>query len=196
MRYKHLKKIKVSIMKPFRRIINDVIHYTLIKAAYNNYIGHMDTVKLLKYAFFQRIVGINRSVPWPVHFTSTVENWNKIAIGQYVSPGASPGCYINGACGITFGTNVWIGPNVVIVSANHDINDYDKYTESEPVKIGNNVWIGANCVILPGITIGDNVVIGASSLVTHNIPANSIAAGNICRVVREKAPYQGKKYSE
>lgn len=53
-----------------------------------------------------------------------------------------------------------------------------------PVTIGDNVWIGANTSILPGVTIGDHVVIGAGSVVTKDIPANSLAVGNPCHVVR------------
>ena len=54
-----------------------------------------------------------------------------------------------------------------------------------PIKIGNNVWIGANAVVLPGVSIGDNTVIGAGSVVTKKIPANVVAVGNPCRVLRE-----------
>lgn len=53
-----------------------------------------------------------------------------------------------------------------------------------PVTIGNSVWIGCNVSILPGVTIGDNCTIGAGSVVTRDIPANSLAAGNPCRVIR------------
>lgn len=55
---------------------------------------------------------------------------------------------------------------------------------NKPVHIGSNVWIGANAVVLPGVTIGDNTVIGAGSVVTKDIPANVIAVGNPCRVLR------------
>jgi acetyltransferase-like isoleucine patch superfamily enzyme len=83
---------------------------------------------------------------------------------------------------------------VGLISANHDLDDYDRWPTCPPILIGNNVWIGMNTVVLPGITIGDNVAIGANSVVTKNIPANSIAAGNPCRVIRAKAPYKGKDY--
>ena len=56
---------------------------------------------------------------------------------------------------------------------------------TDPVKIGNNCWIGANAVICPGVTIGDNSVIGAGSVVIHDVPANTVAAGNPCRIIRE-----------
>ena len=56
---------------------------------------------------------------------------------------------------------------------------------SLPIRIGNGVWVGANSVILPGVTIGDNAVIGAGSIVTKDIPANVVAVGNPCKVMRE-----------
>jgi acetyltransferase-like isoleucine patch superfamily enzyme len=149
---------------------------------------------LLKFAFFQKILGFSRSVPWPVHFTSKVVGWKNINIkkGRITHPGESIGNYIQAANGIVFGSNVRMSPNVVIVSANHDIDDYDVHTKEPPIRIGSNVWIGANSVILPGVKIGDNVIIGAGSVVNTNIPDNSIAVGNPCKVIREKAPYQGK----
>lgn len=60
--------------------------------------------------------------------------------------------------------------------------------------IGNNVWIGANVTILPNVTIGDNCVIGAGSVVTKDIPANTVAAGNPCRVLREIGEYDKQFY--
>ena len=89
------------------------------------------------------------------------------------------------------GDNVWVGPGVGIVSADHDLSNYEAHKPSTPIHIGSNVWIGMNTVILAGVTIGDNVAIGAGSIVTKDIPANSIAAGVPCRVLREKPPYQG-----
>ncbi|HEX7757448.1 MAG TPA: DapH/DapD/GlmU-related protein, partial [Niabella sp.] len=56
---------------------------------------------------------------------------------------------------------------------------------AQPVTIGNNVWVGGNATILPGVTIGDNCVIGAGSVVTKDIPANSLAVGNPARVIRQ-----------
>lgn len=55
---------------------------------------------------------------------------------------------------------------------------------ARPIKVGNNVWIGGNVVVLPGVTIGDNVVIGAGSVVNKDIPSNSVAVGNPCKVIK------------
>ena len=89
---------------------------------------------------------------------------------------------------VTIGDNAQIAPNVSIYTAGHPIHPDSRnsgYEYGIPITIGNNVWIGGNTVILPGVTIGDNVVIGAGSVVTKSIPANIMAAGNPCRVIRE-----------
>lgn len=89
---------------------------------------------------------------------------------------------------IYVGDHTMIGPNVTIASAGHPILPELRekgYQFNMPVHIGRNCWIGAGVVIVPGINIGDNTVIGAGSIVTKDIPANSVAVGNPCRVIRE-----------
>ena len=75
---------------------------------------------------------------------------------------------------VTFGDNVFIGPNCGFYAATHPIDkDVRKELEySKPIKVGNDVWIGGGVTVLPGVTIGDNVVIGAGSVVTKDIPSN------------------------
>ena len=89
---------------------------------------------------------------------------------------------------IFVGDNVKFGPNVVICTAAHPILPALRakaYQYNLPVHIESGVWIGAGAIILPGITIGENSVIGAGSIVTKDIPANVVAVGNPCRVMRE-----------
>lgn len=89
---------------------------------------------------------------------------------------------------IFIGDSVMIGPNVTIATAGHPIDPELRRKVAQyniPVHIGSNVWIGAGAVILPGVTIGDNSVVGAGSIVTKDIPANVVAVGNPCRVLRE-----------
>ncbi|MBU3156174.1 sugar O-acetyltransferase [Clostridium estertheticum] len=89
---------------------------------------------------------------------------------------------------VTIGDNVLIAPNVSIFTATHLLDpkwrpknaDYTK-----AVTIGNNVWIGGGCIINPGITIGDNSVIGSGSVVTKDIPANVVAVGNPCKILKK-----------
>lgn len=89
---------------------------------------------------------------------------------------------------IYIGNGVMIGPNVTLATANHPIQPglrEKAYQFNKEIHIGNNVWIGANAVVVPGVRIGDNSVIGAGSVVTKDIPANVVAVGNPCRVLRE-----------
>ena len=89
---------------------------------------------------------------------------------------------------VTFGNNVFIAPNCGFYTAGHpfDIRQRNSGLEyARPITIGNNVWIGAQTCVLPGVTIGDNCVIGAGSVVNKDIPANSLAVGNPCRVIRQ-----------
>lgn len=88
---------------------------------------------------------------------------------------------------IYVGDKVMFGPNVTVATAGHPIEPHLRDLQMQyniPVHIGRNVWIGANSVVLPGVTIGENTVIGAGSVVTKDIPANVVAVGNPCRVLR------------
>ena len=88
---------------------------------------------------------------------------------------------------VTIGDDCFIGPNVSIYTACHSTDPMERNSRQEwakPVSIGHNVWIGGSVTILPGVTIGDNVTIGAGSVVTKNIPSNSIAVGNPCKVIK------------
>lgn len=89
---------------------------------------------------------------------------------------------------VEFGDNVFIGPNCGFYTAGHPI-EYELRNKgieyAKPIKVGNNVWFGGNVCVLPGVTIGDNVVIGAGSVVAKDIPSNSIAVGNPCKVIKQ-----------
>jgi len=71
-------------------------------------------------------------------------------------------------------------------------NEYPEIDIIKPINIGNNVYMGYGCIILPGVTIGDNVVIGAHSVVSKDIPANSVAAGVPARVIKTLDEYKAK----
>lgn len=100
---------------------------------------------------------------------------------------------------ISIGSNVLIAPNVQLYTATHPVEAGERFvedwneqsgdlffrTKALPITIGNYVWIGGGAIVLPGVTIGDNCVIGAGSVVTKSIPANSVAAGNPCRIIRK-----------
>ena len=89
---------------------------------------------------------------------------------------------------IYIGDSVMLGPNVVLATAGHPVDPELRrlvYQFNQPIHIGNNVWLGAGVIVLPGVTIGDNSVVGAGSVVTKDIPANVVAVGNPCRILRE-----------
>ena len=112
--------------------------------------------------------------------------------GNHIKTGknffANYNCVLIDVAQITFGDNCLLGPNIAIYTAGHPLHPKTRasgYEYGKPVSIGNNVWIGGSTVIVPGVHIGDNAVIGAGSVVTKDIPANVVAAGNPCHVIRE-----------
>ena len=89
---------------------------------------------------------------------------------------------------IYVGSHTLFGPNVVLATAGHPmLPELRKHgiQYNMPIHIGENCWLGAGVIVVPGVTIGDNVVIGACSVVTKDIPSNSVAMGTPCRVVRQ-----------
>ena len=89
---------------------------------------------------------------------------------------------------IYVGSHTLFGPNVILATAGHPMMpELRKHgiQYNMPIHIGENCWLGAGVIVVPGVTIGDNVVIGASSVVTKDIPSNSVAMGTPCRVVRQ-----------
>jgi len=141
------------------------------------------------YLLPQKLFRLNPKVKWPVHFTSKVIAPENITKGILCDPGDNLNNYIQATNGIIFGSNIELGPGVAIVSANHESNNLRNHTTGKPIIIGNNVWIGANATVLPEVTIGDNVIIGANSIVTQDITSNTIAAGNPCRIIKQKDSY-------
>lgn len=98
---------------------------------------------------------------------------------------------------IYVGDYTMIGPNVTLATAGHPILPElrEKYYQYNlPIHIGKNCWLGAGVIVLPGITIGDNSVIGAGSVVTRDIPANVVAVGNPCKVLRPIGEHDKEYY--
>ena len=113
---------------------------------------------------------------------------------------ANYNCVMMDYASITIGNDVWIGPNVSLLTVNHPVEPSKRRifitTDSfhperkgnweliAPIMIGNDVWLGAGTIVLPGVTIGSGTTIGAGSVVTHDIPSNVIAYGNPCKEIR------------
>ena len=97
---------------------------------------------------------------------------------------------------VKFGNNVFVAPNCGFYTAGHPI-DYERRNKgleyAYPITIGDNVWIGAGVHVMPGVTIGNNVVIGGGSIVVKDIPNDSVAVGNPCKVIRPITEIDKKK---
>ena len=140
---------------------------------------------------------------------SWIEPPINVAVGKNISIG--DGCYLNfntvllDDYKITIEDNVMFGPNVTIVTTGHPI--YPEYRATgamycAPVTIKKGAWLCSNVTVLPGITIGENSVIGSGSVVTKDIPANVVAMGTPCKVIREIGEhdkiyyYKDRKYED
>ena len=117
------------------------------------------------------------------------------SVGDYFF--ANRYCQILDGGKVTFGDHVFIAPNCLFTTAEHALDPEQRNAGLEvalPISIGNNVWIGAGTTILGGVSIGDNTVIGAGSVVTKSIPANVVAVGAPCHVLREITEEDKKRY--
>ena len=134
--------------------------------------------------FMQKIVGFNRKVYWPVHFTSKINQYQNICIGVDTNPGIEPGCYIQGIGKVFIGDYTQIAQNVGIISSNHDFYDLQKQVKKN-VEIGKYCWIGMNAIILPGVKLGDFTMVGAGSVVTKSYPEGyCVIAGNPAKKIK------------
>lgn len=118
---------------------------------------------------------------------TTIQKKAKISIGNNCG---GTGISIAAARSVTIGDNVLLGANCVIMDTDWHQSDpnnrYSKNIPAKPVVIDKNVFIGYGTIVLKGVHIGENTVIGANSVVVNNIPANSIAMGNPCKVLMKR----------
>ena len=118
---------------------------------------------------------------FPPFFTDCGKN---IHLGKNVF--INSGCRFQDQGGIYIGDGTFIGHNVILATLNHDLNPNtraDMYPK--PIHIGKKVWIGSGAIVLPGVSIGDNSVIAAGSVVTKNVPENSVFGGNPAKFIKK-----------
>ena len=162
-----------------RRHLRHVIHpLEVVRILLERWIG-IPPSRWVANFLFQRVLRLNASVPFQVHFTSTVIVGKGIVTGRNVwkSFALSGGCYIQGGNGIYIGDDTLFAPGVKIISANHNTSDLGRWESAEPIRIGSRCWLGANAVILPGVQLGDQVVVGAGAVVTRSFPPGTVVAG-------------------
>jgi len=170
-----------------------VIYYKItclfFKKELVDYIG---VKNLLTYFIFQRILRINSHVPWPVHWSSIVSSHKNITLKSYRPYlGFMPGQYIQAINGIKIGRNLRIGPGVKIISASHNLNDYDLHDSIDPIEIGDNCWFSADVIILPGVKLGDHTVVAAGAVVTKSFSGNCMIGGTPAKVIKQLKNYEG-----
>ncbi len=95
-------------------------------------------------------------------------------------------CVVLDVCEVRIGEHTLCGPGVQLLTASHPLDAAARREREygKPIVIGADCWLGAGALVLPGVTLGDRVVIGAGSVVTRDIPSDTLAVGNPCRVVR------------
>lgn len=143
---------------------------------------------LIRSIFWQKIIGINREIPWPVSPFIQISNPNNIIFDQNdINNFQTFGNYFqNFNAKIYIGKGTCIAPNVGIITANHDLYNIDKHVDGKDVIIGNKCWIGMNAIILPGVKLGDNIIVGAGSVVTKSFPdGNIVIAGNPAKIIKK-----------
>ena len=118
---------------------------------------------------------------FPPFYTNCGKN---IHLGKNVF--INSGCHFQDQGGIYIGDGTFIGHNVVLATLNHDLNPNSRGDMwPKPIHLGKKVWIGSGAIVLPGVTIGDNSVIAAGSVVTKNVPENSVYGGNPAKLIKK-----------
>lgn len=148
----------------------------------------------LKYFIFNRVLGINAHVPWQTHWTSTVIAPENILMSADTPPdrklGIKPCQYIQAYNGIVLGKNVQIAKGNNIISANHNISNYQEHVKTTPIIIANDCWLGVNATILPGVVLGPHTVVAAGAVVTKSFPeGNCVIAGVPAKKIKDLGKY-------
>ena len=160
-----------------------------------NYVNTNDIIAIGKEKFFTQYLkgifyrrkGIYKIMPSRskiIYFDNLIiegELLNSNLVRSFIS---AP-MYIQAINGIKLHSSVLIGPDVKIISANHNNKNYEIWDSEQSIVINENVWIGSNVVILPGVKIGKNSIIGAGSIVTKSFDENSLIGGNPAKLIRK-----------
>ncbi len=160
-------------------------HHTIMKPWYVSFDG--PSIRIGKCV---TIIG-ERAKPVELGVWGREPDTGAITIGDYVL--ISPGTRISASDEITIGDSVMMANSVYITDSDwHGIYDRtERSDEVTPVRIANNVWLGDHCVVLKGVTIGENSVVAAHAVVSKDVPANVVVAGNPAKVVKQLDPDKG-----
>lgn len=146
---------------------------------------------LVKGIWFQKMLGFNRTLPWPASPFIRISNWRNLEFHvDDLNNFQSFGCYFqNQEAKICIGYGSYIAPNVGIITQNHNAMRPEHHDVAKDVCLGDACWIGMNSVILPGVILGAHTVVGAGSVVTRSFTeGHSVIAGCPARRIREVNP--------
>ena len=179
-------KLKKTILKILKLFIQLFYKKQYLQGRYFDY-SFVGFRWALSGIFYQKILGRNRHIPWPITPLSTISNSKNIFFHiDDLNNFQSPGCYYqNFSAKIIIGKGTYIAPNVGIITANHDLKNLDSHSEGKDVLIGDSCWIGMSSVILPGVVLGNSTIVGAGSVVTKSfINGNCVIAGNPAKIIK------------
>lgn len=178
-----MKKIILKIIKTLGLFFYDK-KYLEGRYFKNSNIGY---IWLLKGLFYQKILGFNKKIPWPIVPFFKISNFKNVVFDpDDINLFQSPGCYYQCSYAkIYIGRNTQIAPNVGIITSNHSINDLNSRDKIKNVVISRNCWIGMNSVILPGVKLGPHTIVAAGAIVTKSFKqGNIVIGGNPAKIIK------------
>ena len=182
------KYVRVTINFIFKRIFYLIYDEKYLQGDHfeKSYVGWIWAVRGLKNRF--SFTNEGRKIKFPYSPYSTIYSEENLIFDiSSLNSFQQKGCYFQNFSGkIYLGKNVWIAPNVGIITSNHDFDDLRKHTEPKNVVINDDCWIGMNSVILPGVILGENTIVAAGSVVTKSFEdGNCIVGGVPARVIKK-----------
>ena len=177
-----MEEIRIDVTKQTKEELELAAHHAQLLFRFNHTMPGTEEYESLMHEIFPDM-GEGSRVSTPL----TAVRPHMVKIGRNVV--VMPGSLMMSAGGITIEDGAMIAANVQIISNNHDLYERQVIT-CMPVHIGKNAWIGAGATIMPGVTVGDNAVVGAGSVVTHDVEADTIVAGNPVRMIKRIPPIQ------
>lgn len=141
-------------------------------------------------AWSRNILRLGQKYPWPVHLNCYVSNPNNIFfhpddLNNFQSRGAYFQCF---AGKIYIGSGSYVGPNVGLITSNHDPANPDKHLPPQDIYIGEKCWLGMNSIILPGVMLGPNTVVAAGSVVTKSFESGKVVIGGVPAKIIKNIP--------